>query len=256
MDDTRQTPSNSGHGSSQAAWLRWSLRAGMVAALLLVVVWLGVSISGAREAARRMQCYSRYGQIGVALHNYHDEHQQLPAAWNVDSTGTPLLSWRLRIGPYTDDRALFDSADLTQPWDTPANSHLLSMRPPSWSCPSQPGEPGVSTRKAGVSGAGTVFPGSSTVRFDDITDGLESTIYAGEISFPLPWTKPEDVDALKHLSLKDPMGFSGPHRGIPFGFCDGSSKILSRNTDPDVLRRLFLRNDGLAVTPADFEDVK
>lgn len=72
----------------------------------------------------------------------------------------------------------------------------------------------------------------------------------------LPWTKPEDIEALKHLSLDDPQGFSGPHRGVPFGLCDGSAKILSRNTDTDILRRLFLRNDGLAVTLADFEDVR
>lgn len=237
--------------SSQAFWLRWTFRAGLLAIPLTLAAWLGLSIREARESARRMQCYSRFGGIGLALHNYHDEHAQFLAEWNVDAAGSPLLSWRLWTTPYTDDPKVFAAADLTKPWNASANLPLFALRPSSWDCPSQSNPLSEYTRKAGVSGSGTVFSGREVVRFDDVTDGLGSTIYAGEISFPLPWTKPEDVDALKHLSPGDPQGFSGPHRGVPFGFCDGSSKLLSTDIDPDVMRRLMLRSDGETVDPAD-----
>jgi hypothetical protein len=215
-----------------------------VAAFWIIAVSIGVG--RAREAARRTQCYGSYKGLHLAILNAHDSTGRYPAARTSDEEGRRSMSWRVSILPWLDSQALLDDYDATKAWDDPANASVRSRRFSYYGCPSQEAAPGESTHKAAVAGAGTVFPGTEPMRLDDVPDGMSNTVWAGEISFPLSWTTPEDVDAPAHLTLDGPRGFSGPHDGVPFAFCDGSSRFLSRNTDPDVLRRLFLRGDETA----------
>src|SRR5262245_16452317 len=79
-------------------------------------------VTRGREAARRTQCKNNLKQILLALTNYELEYQALPPAHTTDANGNPLHSWRTLILPYLDQRQLYESIDLSKPWNDPINA--------------------------------------------------------------------------------------------------------------------------------------
>src|SRR5688500_8092117 len=93
--------------------------------LLVVIAIIGVlvalllpAVQAAREAARRSSCRNNLKQVGLALHNYHDVYQQLPAGWQgfaatgskvSEAEGTPGWGWASAILPQMEQTALADS---------------------------------------------------------------------------------------------------------------------------------------------------
>jgi prepilin-type N-terminal cleavage/methylation domain-containing protein len=92
--------------------------------LLVVIAIIGVllalllpAVQAAREAARRIQCTNNLKQIGLALHNYHDQFGSFPTggivstydAWSPTSTG---LSWRAMILPQMEQATLYNAINL------------------------------------------------------------------------------------------------------------------------------------------------
>ena len=80
--------------------------------LLMVVAIVGLAIllllpaaQSAREAARRVQCASNLRQIGLAMHDYHDEQGTLPPGANGCCRGT----WLLFVLPYIEQSNLYNS---------------------------------------------------------------------------------------------------------------------------------------------------
>ncbi len=80
--------------------------------LLMVVAIVGIAImlllpaaQSAREAARRVQCANNLRQIGLAMHDYHDEQGTLAPGANGCCWGT----WLLFVLPYIDQSNLYNS---------------------------------------------------------------------------------------------------------------------------------------------------
>lgn len=93
--------------------------------LLVVIAIIGIlialllpAVQAAREAARRMQCSNNLKQLGLAIHNFHDAHNQLPKQaqqlWSIGLQGRGLGgncqtgSYITAILPYIEQTALFD----------------------------------------------------------------------------------------------------------------------------------------------------
>src|SRR5262249_57243764 len=71
----------------------------------------------------------------MAMHNYQDDHGQLPPAVVYGPDGTPLYSWRVLILPYIEEQDLYKQFHLDEPWDSPHNLTLLERMPSTYKAP-------------------------------------------------------------------------------------------------------------------------
>lgn len=89
--------------------------------LLVVIAIIGIlvalllpAVQAARESGRRTQCTSNIRQIGLALHNLHNNSKVFPQGiWGENGvTGLgaqPGSAWSVHILPYMEEDALFDT---------------------------------------------------------------------------------------------------------------------------------------------------
>lgn len=156
-------------------------RRGFTIVELLVVIAVIVTLTGllmpavqqAREAARRSRCQNNLKQIGLALHNYHDQFQIFPpesvwAAPQGNNWAPRNYTWIELILPMLDQENIHSAIDFTEPiWNQslPDGQALRSVQLDLLRCPSD----------AGISGPGEAH-------------GLALTNYAGAEG--LDWWSP------------------------------------------------------------------
>lgn len=174
--------------------------------LLVVIAIIGVlialllpAVQQAREASRRAQCKNRLKQIGIALHNYHENHQLFPPGW-IAPQG---WSWKVYILPHLEQRPLYAALRVGQQYPPDAGTQLdVSLT--AYVCPSDSGPrvnpnfshvrsvgyrksnyPGVHAFDNRISnsirykGKG-VFGQSTSTSMKDIEDGTSHTFLVGE----------------------------------------------------------------------------
>jgi prepilin-type processing-associated H-X9-DG protein len=199
------------------------------------------AVQSAREAARRAQCTNNLKQIGLAMHNYHSQHNSFPAQAISSPDGKPLLSWRVAILPFIEQEALYNEFHLDEPWDSPHNKALIERMPPIYACPSAPAKPGMTPYQVAF-GRRAMFEGKQGVAVADVTDGTSNTILVAEAGTPVAWTKPEDLE-FDPDGMPPRIGSRHPG-GANVLFADGSVRFIKHTVNQAVLRALFTRNGG------------
>lgn len=192
-------------------------------------------------------------QLALAVQNYESTQGSLPGQY-VQAGGAPGLSWRVMILPYLGYQSLFNSFDLSKPWDDPANLPLLGQMPETYRSPADAA--GVSvTRYVVGTGPNLVFDGPTGVRLNQITDGTSNTLLIGEAAATTSWTRPDEI-AIGATPLLGGVGFSSSVTPgyTPFAFADGSVRFLRNDIPSQTLLDLFTRNDGHPIDPAVVHD--
>lgn len=117
--------------------------------LLVVIAIIGVlialllpAVQAAREAARRMQCQNNLKQLGIALHNHHGAHGDLPAAhralvtpgYDTNIYFAYHFSWSVHseLSPFLEQTSIYDQLDLTKPCYGPMGTVDFTDFPPEF----------------------------------------------------------------------------------------------------------------------------
>ena len=177
--------------------------------LLVVITIIGIlialllpAVQAAREAARRTQCANNLKQMGLAVHNHMDEHnQRLPVGVRApDRHG--MFTYML---PYMEHRSVFDRIELNE---SPSSSPELYTPIPEYICPTYMGPAKIEGSSVSYfNGALTTYQGVGGVlregvevetssygdlpmngafcwrkrrRIDDLRDGTSNTLIIGE----------------------------------------------------------------------------
>ncbi|RLS52497.1 MAG: DUF1559 domain-containing protein [Planctomycetota bacterium] len=120
----------------------------VIAIIAVLIALLLPAVQQAREAARRTQCKNNLKQIGLALHNYHEQSRVFPPGWIAVDGTTGLMSahaggsgagWGLMILPQLDQSPLYNRFNLNVPIHDPANTQLITTSIPAYLCPSDAG---------------------------------------------------------------------------------------------------------------------
>ncbi|KAA5544515.1 protein kinase [Roseiconus nitratireducens] len=145
----------------------------------------------------------RLKQIGLAFHNFYRAHRFLPASKNLPKTASEKTgkkypySWRVALLPYLDQGELWGSYRFDQPWDSEHNSKLIEQMPDVYRSPrAEPGERAGHTHFLGFASDVGALGKAGGRSFIELTDGTSKTVLLIESPSSVPWTKPEDLDAM------------------------------------------------------------
>lgn len=280
--------------------------------LLVVIAIIGIlvglllpAVQAAREAARRMACSNNLAQLGLASHNFEFTYGHLPSG--VTNPEGPIryepvgnhASWTIRLMPYMEQSSVYKKFNQELGVYASENLPVRSMAIPTLMCPSSPDhyrhqgsvdEPELhSSSYVGIHHSsespidkdnnGVLFL-NSTLRLNEITDGLTNTLMFSEkrgAGDRFGWVS-GTRDTLRNLGSingvglalseqeidkreKEPLplgslevgGLGSYHTGgVNVVICDGAVRFISQNTDESVLRFLGDRADGELFSFGDF----
>ncbi len=226
---------------SMAERLKFLATFGLSLALMPVaLLWMTHRV---RDHAEREIVSNNLKQIGLAMHNYHDNFGTLPPAALIDPRGRKLLSWRVQILPYIEEDKLYRDIRHDEPWDSEWNKQFLLRMPKLYAHRS---DESVDDNRAGRTrfqvfvGPGTPFESLTRSRFTSFTRTTD-TILVAVARKAVPWTKPDDLD----YRPDGPFPELGHAEGklVQVLLADGSVKALPARTPEEKLRQ-WIRREG------------
>jgi hypothetical protein len=175
---------------------------------------------------RQQDCGSKLGTVAKGLLKYESAHGELPPAFTVDENGNRLHSWRTLILPYVGKQALYDSIDLTQPWDAPVNTAAAATEVATYLCPASKHKRTHTTYMA-IVGPSNAFTGSKGRSLADFTDGASDTIMLvdADDGHAVHWMSPIDTDGAFFQTIQT---VKMHHKTMLTAFADGTVHRYSK----------------------------
>ena len=147
----------------------------VISIIAILVSLLLPAVQQAREAARRTQCKNNLKQIGLALHNYHENNNSFPPAAQWRAYQFPATAgnqrnytWIAAILPQIDQAPIYNQINFSIPaWgQVIGGTQLISIDFPLIHCPSDPGFQGGGNLPGGgrgVSALQSLNPSASKI---------------------------------------------------------------------------------------------
>jgi type II secretory pathway pseudopilin PulG len=222
---------------------------GIIVLVIALLLPLGRS---AGPAAHRAQCTNNLKQIALALQNYETANDALPPAYTVDAVGRRLHSWRTLILPYLELSPLYNTIDLTKPWNDPANAEAYATEVLQYRCLAADFPEKHTSYLAIVAPDGCFLPDRPR-RLSEITDDLGSTLMVIEVASDqsVHWMAPVDADESLVMGLgpRSKLNHAG---GMNAALVNGSVRFL-RAVIPAAERRAMIsiagHDDKAALAP-------
>jgi hypothetical protein len=179
---------------------RWILFSTVTSALLVLLFGAIFGIAEFRRLVRVQAIradYARMKTIVDALDAYYDRHGGYPEPVVRDNAGRPLYSWRVLILPQLGYQELYDSFQLDQPWDSPANTTLVAQMPKEFCSVRSPDawtnhEPNFYL----ITGPGTLFPDAGPIDRVGVSD-VPTMLVVQSCNGTVTWSQPGDVEIHK-----------------------------------------------------------
>ncbi len=185
--------------------------------LLVVIAIIGIlialllpAVQAAREAARRSQCTNNMKQIILALHNYHDIHNQFPpGALGCTGAGFPFRAldtaamagqsprntrpewgptWITMLLPQLEQQPLHAQYDFRVPCTHPVNQPVVKTAISVLRCPSDANQNRIFVRATGQEYAkGNYVANASARRYMSDVDGYTDITRRGVFNTWVQW---------------------------------------------------------------------
>jgi hypothetical protein len=193
--------------------------------------------------------------LGLALLAAESANGRLPPHALCGKDGRPLLSWRVALLPYLDQRTLYGRFRLDESWDSPHNRELLPLMPKVFAVAGVPTPTPYATFYQVFVGPGAMFEADPQrpIRLDDIRDDRSQTILVAEAGEAVEWTRPADLSLDPGKPLPRLGGVVAD--GFQAYFCDNTVQALKKEiyADDRALRGLIGRQDGELVNLAPYD---
>lgn len=160
----------------------------VIAIIAILIALLLPAVQQAREAARRTQCRNNLKQLGLALHNYHDNYLMFPRGNYQSQTGGGTIqdpnpyrgrSAHMMILPYIDQGPLYNTLNFGLASDSGVNGQACQRIIAAFLCPSDLGTDnsaiGGGNNYVGSAGPSVYWGSHTTANTDAIQIGLFNT---------------------------------------------------------------------------------